>query len=209
MNIVLAITVLIAGMGLFIFGQASDSRGKAQKAADAAALAAAQDIRTDWAQTWIENQTAPTSPDSTPSVTDAGNFAYPTGSTGHASAVNYATHNDNSSVTHFASSNAGYRTIHVRVDTLAEDTEEVGTADRFTGAPQAEANATAEVQWAPGVSCSVVDVEFDDDELESWAIRCTGASAGTVRIEYEGSGTLDASYDPDEVASLFEVRLVD
>lgn len=216
----LAMAVVFVGIILMVIGQASDARGKAQKAADAAALAAAEEVKTRWVSTWLNNQVSPSTPDSSSSLPDPGNYAWSSAPHGYSAAVNYAGANSNSTLSRYEPSNAGPRTIHIEVETLSEELEPVGTGDRWVGAPQSAATATVEIRMRLDVSCSRHDVEWEEDEddddddssstpsLDSWDLRCVGPGIGAIKATYSESTGFSAEYDSLAFSDLFEVRLV-
>ncbi|GAB3044655.1 pilus assembly protein TadG-related protein [Sediminivirga luteola] len=206
----LALVVLMVGVGLMIFGQASDSRGKAQKAADAAALAAATEMRYSWIGWWLRTQPPPKSP------VDWGPARGPSSSTpsmnaGRGAANEYAAQNDNSSVTSYRQFPSGTSVHRVTVDTLAEKTDVSGTADRLVGTPQAEATATAEVRAKAGIICRKQNVIWPPKSptVISWEVICSAPGVGSATVGYIGPVPMSASYDPDDFAKFFDIRLVD
>ncbi|WP_300343830.1 pilus assembly protein TadG-related protein [Nesterenkonia sp.] len=207
--VLLGLAVLLMGIGLMVLGQASDARGKAQKAADAAALGAADSVRQQWIQAWVNGQRPPSDPGDPVRVLPFGFFGEAASLYGYDSAVGYARANSNSRVADYSVLVPEPGAIRVSVETVSEQTEVVGTGDRLVGAPRGSASAVAEVRLRPGVHCrgsAEWDGE-DEEELESWTVRCTGAGFGAVRVIYRAGGHGGVSYDPSEIGRLFEIRL--
>lgn len=214
----LALAVIFVGITLMVIGQASDARGKAQKAADAAALAAAEQAKTSWVSTWLTSLMPPSSPEAEDWLPDPSNYALNSASAAQWAAVNYAGANSNSTLTRYEPQTVGPRAVHIQVETLSEDLEPVGTGDRWLGVPRSTATATAEIRMRPGVTCKRHDVEWgdeDDDEdstttppLDSWNLRCVGPGFGAITARYRASTGFSAEYDALTFGKLFEVRLV-
>lgn len=210
----LALAVIFVGITLMVIGQASDARGKAQKAADAAALAAAEQAKTSWVSTWLTGIRGyqPSYTDSAHQPRDADDFGFDAASTSEWAAANYAGYNSNSALTKHQPRTAGWRTVHIQVETLSEDLEPVGTGDRWLGVPRSTATATAEVRVRPGVTC-VADPDWEtagagSPTLDSWSLRCTGGGFGVVRATYRASTGFSPEYSQSAFERLFEVRLV-
>lgn len=227
--VLLALVVLIVGIGLMVIGQASDARGKAQKAADAAALAAVDAANQPWVDTWARMQTPPEDPEDGEDTTYSPPqppFQETMGSVGLSAAESYAAANSNSTVHghDFFEYNGGLR---FRVDTQSEATEEVGTVNALVDSPQGGATATAETNLRGPLVCrqdgdwpdGSDEADDDDDggdeadpELESWTLTCWVAAAGSgtsATIEYHSDTSADFSYDSSAVGQWFDVRLVD
>lgn len=229
--LLLAVSVLAVGIGLMILGQASDARGKAQKAADAAALAAAEEIKQDWLQAWIEDQDVPVPSDAPGAASDLPQFNNSGfGPAGLSAARQFADANSGSAVTDYDWSGFGVGSSSgvVTVVTESAEGEAVGTADRIVGVPQGSASATAEVWVGEDVGCSYRDVEPADDDdddgdddgqdesngddsaepPESWSVQCNGPF-GSVTVRYHGDNLSGAIYDASELSQLLEVRLTE
>lgn len=209
----LALAVIFVGITLMVIGQASDARGKAQKAADAAALAAAEQAKTSWVSTWLTSLSPyrPSRTDSGHLPPDPHGYGLPAAWTGSGAATNYAGLNSNSTLTSYVPQRAGWRTIHIEVETLSEDLEPVGTGDRWLGVPRSTANATAEVRVRPGVQClpeADWETGLGSPTLVSWSLRCTGHGFGVIEATYRASTGFSAEYDASTFGKLFEVRLV-
>lgn len=222
--LLLAVSVLAVGVGLMVLGQASDARGKAQKAADAAALAAAEEIKQDWLRAWIVGQAVPVSGGAPGAALDLARFNNSAfGPAGWPAAVNFAEANSGSAVTDYDWSDfgAGSPSGEVTVVTESAEGEPVGTADRIVGVPQGSASATAEVRVSEGMHCSYRDVESEDDDddgsdesagddsevpPESWSVQCTGPF-GSVTVDYQEDNLSGVIYDASQISQLLEVRL--
>jgi len=220
--VLLALVVIIAGVGLLVIGQASDARGKAQKAADAAALGAAEQVKESSIVDFARFQQPPTDPD------EDGWHAYTLrlwnfgSGSGESAAHQYAAMNSSSTLNSYAQE-SGEGSTRISVTTLSEQTEEAGTADRLVGAPRGEADASAELHIKDGISgCQrradwSEDSDDDDDdeddedsepELESWEFRCTVPGVGQVTLNYSGDDAQNPQNPEVHLDDMFEIRLV-
>lgn len=223
--VLLALVVVIAGVALMVIGQASDARGKAQKAADAAALGAAEQVRSSSIRSFARVQQPPTDPDDDDwhgYSLRLGNFG-PDEDSGESTAHHYAAENSNSKLTGY-SQNLVEGTIIIRVTTLSEETDEAGTADRLVGTPSGEAEATAELGiLVEDGGCQrkanwTEDDEDDDDdegdesesepELESWELRCAVPGVGQTTLKYHGDDAKNPQNADIHFDDMFEIRLV-
>lgn len=206
--ILLALVVLVVGLGLMVLGQASDARGKAQKAADAAAIAAADSIKSSSIVSFARSQQPPTESE------DDGFYTLRLDSLlnwsgGVVAAQSFAQANSSSSITDYHSGGGPNPGTHqVTVETLSEETEEVGTGDVLVGTPRGNATATAEI-GLKDISCIREGTWDDDDELEDWSIRCNGADFGTALLEYADDTAGSPLNALDSFGDLFEIRLVE
>lgn len=207
--LLLAVSVLIVGLGLVVFGQASDVRGKAQKAADAASLAAAEAAKVNWIQAWVHGQVVPDTEEDDDASRDLDIFAASAGGSGYWQAVSFAQANSSSTVRNYSSSTPGFRTVQIIVDIDSEVVDAQGTTADMIGDVQGDATATAELSVAEGVTCTTDGGEWEDDgdTLITWTITCTGNGA-SASVQYDGSGNA-VSYDISAFGRLFDdVRLI-
>ena len=212
--------VINAGGGLLGLGQGRAARGQAQKAADAAALGAAEQVKESSIVDFARFQQPPTDPD------EEGWHAYTLrlwnfgSGSGESAAHQYAAMNSSSTLNSYAQE-SGEGSTRISVTTSSEQTDEAGTADQMVGAPRGEADASAELHIKDGVSgCqrradwSSEDSDEDDDEedsepeLESWEFRCTVPGVGQVTLNYSGDDAQNPQNPQVHLDDMFEIRLV-
>ena len=213
--VVLSMAVLAIGVMILIIGQATDARGKAQKAADSAALAAADETRTWWSRAWLVSQTPPKTPaqlnprypsHSTPlglALTSANTLT-------HNPASDFADRNDSSTVDSlwaYPNPMNLNGAIHISVDTLSEQTEVVGTADRDIGTPQGTADAVAEVRIKDGITCQKYPI-YAKAVLVTWSLNCWDSEGNNAWAQYVGPTSIPIPIAIDNFTDFFEVRLV-
>lgn len=215
----LALGVLAIGVIALIFGQATDARGKAQKAADSAALAAADDTRKWWARTWLMSQRAPVSSvDYLPPRYPRSSAAAALGaanSTARGPAGDFADRNDSSTLESLwavPDPSDPSNSIHITVETLSEELEAVGTANVRPDNPQGEAWATSEVRTKSGISCHKVVIPGPPHGLGvlGWYLNCSSSDGTSASAYYLGRTTIPVNIlsAQENFAELFEVRLV-
>ncbi len=207
--LLLAVSVLIVGLGLVVLGQASDVRGKAQKAADAASLAAAEEAKRNWIDAWVHGQIMPTTrADGYEVWRDFDHYAASAGGSGYWEAVSFAQANSNSTVRNYSSRTPGFRTVEITVDTDSEVVDAQGTTSNMIGDVQGNATATAELSVA-GVSCIGDGGQWEDNSqtLIAWKVTCSGNGA-SASVQYDGAGNA-VSYSPSAIGRLFDdIRLI-
>lgn len=211
--ILLSVLVLAVGLSLMIFGQASDARGKAQKSADAAVLAAAEDVRKEWVEQWVREMVLhPTIPPDVARerVRPRVHSSTPGGGT----AERYARINNDSQLLRYQTSGAGPGAITVDAETLSEETDPIGTLDGFVDSFQGDASAAAEVRVGSEAPGCRIEEEFDDDDDEengddeeptpsSWTLQC-----GSVSIGFDEGG-LEIESSLSNLYGLFDIKLTD
>lgn len=191
--LLLAVALIAAAVGVFIFGEANDARTRAQKGADAAALAAARDIREAFIPAFSRRHTAP------PRVTQLGTIvggkpANPTavvsemGIYGRFGAYQFAQKNESRLANYNATGNV------VTADVQSEEREvESPVADEARKSLSAPASATAQIQ-TNSVQCFGPPAEYapiadtTQQLLVSWSIRCTG-NGHTATVHFSGPST--------------------
>lgn len=198
--ILLSLIILAAGIGAFVFGEAADARSRAQKSADAAALAAARDTR----DTLIEMYThghVPTPP--RPILTPWETHILVANQSGRAGASDYASRNA-SSVTSYVP--AGYR---ITVDTASNETPvESPVGKKVRKSLSSPATATAELDKS-GMFCTVVNVVIVKGVIVEWSMKCT-RKGRTAHAHYVAPLlTMPVALDKDSWRRLFDIRLVD
>jgi hypothetical protein len=182
--LVVVLALFAAGLGALVLGEGSDQRGKAQKAADAAALAAGVEARNVLVRTIMTASGAI-------EFTSWSAWSALAGA-GCAQAPRYAASNSNSVLTSCTYFPAG----RVRTTTDSEPSERKALTAR--------AAATADVN-APTCTITYVSVGLDTEKV----IVCAGVSGTTasITVDLDTGAIVDTS--PESVwRSSFKIRLV-
>lgn len=213
----MALAVLAIGVAFLVFGQATDARGKAQKAADSGALAAADDVRDWWAHSWLTTMQTPPPPLGTPVPANDHTVSLgPATSRGSAesigSARDFAWQNDESSVEEeewgvYPAPTNPENAIHVSVGT---DSHELSAVHDSGSTLQGEARAVAEISAKSGVSClkKADDAAYANGERK-WTMTCGNADGDHASADYLERDPVNLSTDKDDFAEFFEIQLVD
>lgn len=209
----LAVAVLAVGVTFFVFGQATDARGTAQKAADSGALAAADEMRDRWARAWVSTQIVPESAGVSPGHDHSHSLSTAAGAGQEASrakAAQFAWRNDESAVEEyavFASPSATSNAIHVSVGTQSPELQSV---DAGIGPLQGEADATAEIRAASPVTCRK-EAYPGAGTISGWRLQCSNTDGQSASAYYPSTSQTPADLPAaiNNFAELFDVRLVD
>lgn len=201
--LLLSLAILAATIGGFIVAEAVDTRTRAQKGADAAALAAARDVRDGMIWTFSRGHivVSPVGPITRSTWPTAFGLSSMSGSPG---ATDFARRND----TTLSSYRPGYMEITADVTTSSSVESPVG--QRVQKSLTGEATATAEVD-ASGIRCThrVTAREPRTRVIVSWEVTCRG-NGSVARATYTGPTALTAVIaNEDAWRKLFDIRLVE
>lgn len=202
--ILLSLMILAAGVGAFVFGETVDSRTRAQKAADAASLAAARDVRDLLIPAFSRGHIAPT-PVSPPILTDWQIQSGFVNAMGVRGANDFAGRND-STVTKYSP-----RALEITVDTLSNDREvKSPVGDAVRESLNSPATATAYIDASKIRCTSRVIRDPRTRAVISWSVTCTG-NGSSATANYIGSSTVPTNVagNLDAWRKLFVIRLVD
>lgn len=213
--LLLSVAVIAASVGVFIFGEANDARTRAQKGADASALAAARDARNAFLPAFARSHKAP------PKITPLGTVHFgtvvppsvtfaPYSKYGKSGAYAYAQKNG-TGLTSFKA--VGNRfTSEVQSDEVNVESPVGSKARKRISAP-AEATAkvkTDEVVCYPPPAKYVPIPKTTNQMLVSWSITCTG-NGHTETLNYVDPNPMavDFKAKEDKWRKVFAVKLVD
>lgn len=201
--LLLSLAILAATIGGFIVAEAVDTRTRAQKGADAAALAAARDVRDDMIWTFSRGHivASPVGPITRTTWPTAFGISSMSGSPG---ATDFARRND----TTLSSYRPGVQRITTDVTTSSKVESPVGRKAQKT--LTGEATATAQID-SSGIRCRhhTVVRESRTRVILSWKVTCRG-NGSVAHASYTGPTALSAVItNEDAWRKLFDIRLVD
>ncbi|WP_347032124.1 pilus assembly protein TadG-related protein [Brevibacterium paucivorans] len=202
--ILLSIAIIAAAVGVFIFGEANDARGRAQKAADAASLAAARDVREKFIPAFALAHTPPP-PKVGPAIPANPLFVLaPLGEFGRHGAYQFANKNESQLSSYKAKGNRFFADVQ---SNQKEVHSPVGSKARQKISAPGDAVAIIKTDT---VHCHSTNIKRDPKTgiVISWSMVCTG-NGHSARVNYFTALTAMNDIDSrmDEWRRLFEVRL--
>ena len=203
--LLLSVLVIAAAVGAFIFGEANDSRTRAQKGADAAALAAARDVRERFIPAFALAHIPPP-PVAGPAIpANPIVVLTPLGEVGRHGAFTFAQKNESQLSRYMATGN--------RFEANAQSNKrEVGSpvGSRARKKISAPGDAVAKIK-TENVHCYSTNVKRAPKEpfhVLSWSMVCSG-NGHTARVNYFGATTAlnDVESHKKEWRRVFDIKL--
>lgn len=209
----LAVAVLAIGVTFFVFGQATDARGTAQKAADSGSLAAADEMRDRWARAWVTTQIVPSSAGVTPGYDHSHSLPIAAAaghSSSRAAAQDFAWRNDETTVEDYSVFPAATNPTNAIRLSVGTQSPELQAVDDGIGALQGEAGSIAEVRASSPVTCQK-EAYPGPGTISGWRLQCSSAEGTSASAYYLSSSPVpvDLPGAIDRFAEFFDVRLVD
>lgn len=203
--LLLSVLVIAAAVGAFIFGEANDSRTRAQKAADAAALAAARDVRERFIPAFARAHVPPP-PVAGPAIpANPIMVLNPLGEVGRHGAFTFAQKNESQLSRYDAKGNL------FEADVQSNE-REVGSpvGSRARKKISAPGDAVAKIK-TENVHCYSTNVKRAPKEpfhVLSWSMVCSG-NGHTARVNYSGPTTAlnDVESHKKEWRRVFDIKL--
>lgn len=200
--LLLSLAIIAAAVGAFIFGEANDSRTRAQKGADAAALAAARDVRERFIPAFALAHIPPP-PVAGPAVpANPIMVLSPLGEVGRHGAFTFAQKNESQLSRYVAKGNRFEANVQ-------SDKREVGSpvGSRARKKISAPGDAVAKIK-TEGVYCHSTDVHRVKGQVMTWAMVCSG-NGHSARVNYFGPTTTlnDVESHKKEWRRVFDIKL--
>lgn len=203
--LLLSLAIIAAAVGAFIFGEANDSRTRAQKGADAAALAAARDVRERFIPAFAYAHTPPP-PVAGPAIpANPLVVLSPLGEVGRHGAFTFAQKNESQLSRYMATGNRFEANVQSKK-------REVGSpvGSRARKKISAPGDAVAKIK-TDEVSCHSTDIERQKTKpflVKTWAMVCSG-NGHTARVNYFGPTTMlnDIDSHKKEWRRVFDIKL--
>lgn len=203
--LLLSVLVIAAAVGAFVFGEANDSRTRAQKGADAAALAAARDVRERFIPAFARAHIPPP-PVAGPAIpANPIVVLTPLGEVGRHGAFTFAQKNESQLSRYVAKGN--------RFEADVQSNErEVGSpvGSRARKKISAPGDAVAKIK-TENVHCYSTNIKRAPKEpfhVLSWSMVCSG-NGHTARVNYFGPSTMlnDIDSHKKEWRRVFDIKL--
>lgn len=203
--LLLSVLVIAAAVGAFIFGEANDSRTRAQKGADAAALAAARDVRERFIPAFARAHIPPP-PVAGPAIpANPIMVLTPLGEVGRHGAFTFAQKNESQLSRYMATGNRFEANVQ-------SNKREVGSpvGSRARKKISAPGDAVAKIK-TENVHCYSTNVKRAPKEpfhVLSWSMVCSG-NGHTARVNYFGATTAlnDVESHKKEWRRVFDIKL--
>lgn len=200
--LLLSLAIIAAAVGAFIFGEANDSRTRAQKAADAAALAAARDVRERFIPAFARAHVPPP-PAAGPAIpANPLVVLSPLGEVGRHGAFTYSQKNESQLSRYMASGNRFEANVQ-------SNKREVGSpvGSRARKKISAPGDAVAKIK-TESVYCHSTDIKRVKGQVITWAMVCSG-NGHTARVNYFGPTTTlnDIDSHKKEWRRVFDIKL--
>lgn len=203
--LLLSVVIIAAAVGAFIFGEANDSRTRAQKGADAAALAAARDVRERFIPAFALAHIPPP-PVAGPAIpANPVMVLSPLGEVGRHGAFTFAQKNESELSRYLAQGNRFEANVQ-------SNKREVGSpvGSRARKKISAPGDAVAKIK-TENVHCHSTNIKRAPTKpfnVLSWSMVCSG-NGHTARVNYFGATTTLSDIDSrkKEWRRVFDIKL--
>lgn len=203
--LLLSVVIIAAAVGAFIFGEANDSRTRAQKGADAAALAAARDVRERFIPAFARAHVPPP-PVAGPAIpANPVMVLSPLGEVGRHGAFTFAQKNESQLSRYMATGNRFEANVQ-------SNKREVGSpvGSRARKKISAPGDAVAKIK-TENVHCHSTNIKRAPTKpfnVLSWSMVCSG-NGHTARVNYFGATTTLSDIDSrkKEWRRVFDIKL--
>ncbi|EFG47368.1 hypothetical protein HMPREF0183_1359 [Brevibacterium mcbrellneri ATCC 49030] len=203
--LLLSVLVIAAAVGAFIFGEANDSRTRAQKAADASALAAARDVRERFIPAFARAHIPPP-PVAGPAVPANPTVVLsPLGEVGRHGAFTFAQKNESQLSRYVAQGNRFEANVQ---SNKREVGSPVGSRARKKISAPGDAVAKIKTENVHCYSTNIKRAPTKPFHVLSWSMVCSG-NGHTARVNYFGATTTLSDIDSrkKEWRRVFDIKL--